>query len=413
MRKKFFSLFLLLLLFAASAQTVYATSNDLRRQRQEMENQRKNTQGALDSLNEDIDSLSGEKEDIDAQISALTSKIAEIMASISVMEEEIAETEVRIDKAQKDYDAAKAKEEAQYVAMKKRIQYLYEKGQDSYLRIFLEAKSWGDMLNKAEYVQQIYSYDRKMLEDYAATVQEVADLRDALEEEKSELEAAQYELEEEKAVLQVSLDEQKELAADYEVQLARAQQEAAVYKAKIKQQNAQIQQLAAAEDAKRKEEEAKRREEEERRKREQAGQQGNSSQGGSSGGSTGGGSKTVPPKIGSGSGSDIATYACQFVGNPYVPGGTSLTNGADCSGFTQAVYKIYGYNLPRSSSSQRTAGREVSYEEAQPGDLICYAGHVAIYLGNGRIVHASSVRTGIKYGNATYKTILSVRRIVN
>ncbi len=413
MRKKFFSLFLLLLLLAASAQTVYATSNDLRRQRQEMENQRKNTQGALDSLNEDIDSLSGEKEDIDAQISALTSKIAEIMASISVMEEEIAETEVRIDKAQKDYDAAKAKEEAQYMAMKKRIQYLYEKGQDSYLRIFLEAKSWGDMLNKAEYVQQIYSYDRKMLEDYAATVQEVADLRDALEEEKSELEAAQYELEEERAVLQVSLDEQKELAADYEVQLARAQQEAAVYKAKIKQQNAQIQQLAAAEDAKRKEEEAKRREEEERRKREQAGQQGNSSQGGSSGESTGGGSKTVPPKIGSGSGSDIATYACQFVGNPYVPGGTSLTNGADCSGFTQAVYKIYGYNLPRSSSSQRTAGREVSYEEAQPGDLICYAGHVAIYLGNGRIVHASSVRTGIKYGNATYKTILSVRRIVN
>ncbi len=413
MRKKFFSLFLLLLLLAASAQTVYATSNDLRRQRQEMENQRKNTQGALDSLNEDIDSLSGEKEDIDAQISALTSKIAEIMASISVMEEEIAETEVRIDKAQKDYDAAKAKEEAQYVAMKKRIQYLYEKGQDSYLRIFLEAKSWGDMLNKAEYVQQIYSYDRKMLEDYAATVQEVADLRDALEEEKSELEAAQYELEEERAVLQVSLDEQKELAADYEVQLARAQQEAAVYKAKIKQQNAQIQQLAAAEDAKRKEEEAKRREEEERRKREQAGQQGNGSQGGSSGGSTGGGSKTVPPKIGSGSGSDIATYACQFVGNPYVPGGTSLTNGADCSGFTQAVYKIYGYNLPRSSSSQRTAGREVSDDEAQPGDLICYAGHVAIYLGNGRIVHASSVRTGIKYGNATYKTILSVRRIVN
>ncbi len=409
MRKKFFSLFLILLLAAASAQTAYATSSsDLRRQRQEMENQRRSAQGALDSLNEDIDSLAGEKADIDEQISALTSEIAEIMASISLMEDEIAETEVRIEQAQKDYDAAKAKEEAQYVAMKKRIQYLYEKGQDSYLRIFLEAKSWGDMLNKAEYVQQIYSYDRKMLEDYAATVQEVADLKDALEEEKSELEAAQYELEEEKTVLQGALDEQKELAADYEVQLARAQQEAAVYKAKIKQQNAQIQQLAAAEDAKRKEEEAKRREEEEQRRKEQS-----AGQGGGSGGSSGGGSKTVPPKIGSGSGSDIAAYACQFVGNPYVPGGTSLTNGADCSGFTQAVYKIYGYNLPRNSSAQRTAGREVSYEEAQPGDLICYAGHVAIYLGNGRIVHASSVRTGIKYGNATYKTILSVRRIVN
>ena len=110
---------------------------------------------------------------------------------------------------------------------------------------------------------------------------------------------------------------------------------------------------------------------------------------------------------------DLVEYAKQFVGNPYVPGGTSLTNGADCSGFTQSVYRVYGYSIPRNSSSQRSAGREVSYEEAQPGDLICYAGHVAIYLGNGRIVHASSVKTGIKYGNATYKPILSVRRIVN
>ena len=109
---------------------------------------------------------------------------------------------------------------------------------------------------------------------------------------------------------------------------------------------------------------------------------------------------------------EIANYACQFVGNPYVPGGTSLTEGADCSGFTQSVYKAFGCSIPRTSSEQRSAGREVSYAEAQPGDLICYAGHVAIYLGNGRIVHASSVKTGIKYGNATYKTILSVRRIV-
>ena len=115
---------------------------------------------------------------------------------------------------------------------------------------------------------------------------------------------------------------------------------------------------------------------------------------------------------GSAKGSEIANFACQFVGNPYVPGGTSLTEGADCSGFTQSVYKAFGYSIPRTSSEQRSAGQEVSYAEAQPGDLICYAGHVAIYLGNGRIVHASSVKTGIKYGNATYKTILSVRRIV-
>ena len=417
MRKRFFSLVLIVILAFMTTETAYATSSsDYRRQRQERENERNNTQNALDSIGEDIDTLTGEKEDVDAQIAALTSEIAGIMASISLMEEEIAETEVRIDQAQKDYDAAKAKEEAQYAAMKKRIQYLYEKGQDSYLRVLLEARNWGDMLNKAEYVQQIYAYDRRMLENYAATVQEVADLREALEEQKSELEASRFELEEEQGALQESLDEQKALAADYEVQLAKAQQEAAVYKARIRQQNEEIRQLANAEEAKRKEEEAKRKEEEERKRREReaAGQQEGSGGSGSGGGQgSSGGLKTVPPKIGSGTGSDIASYACQFVGNPYVPGGTSLTDGADCSGFTQAVYRVYGYSLPRNSSAQRSAGREVSYEEAQPGDLICYAGHVAIYLGNGRIVHASSVRTGIKYGNATYKTILSVRRIVN
>lgn len=393
-------------------QTAYATSiSDLQKQRQEKENQKKGTQNQLDSVNDQINDLSGEKDDVDAQISELTGQIAEIMASVSLLEDEIADTQVQIEQAQKDYDEAKAKEEAQYHAMKKRIQYLYEKGETSYLELLMEAKSWADMLNKAEYVQEIYTYDRKMLDNYAATVQEVAQLKESLEEQKSELEASEYELEQEKDSLQVSLDEQKELAADYEVQLAKAKQEAAAYKAKIKQQNAEIQKLASQEAARKAEEEARKREEEAQKKKQNSQSAQNSSNGNCH--CFIGGAKTVPPKIGGGERSDIAQYACQFVGNPYVPGGTSLTNGADCSGFTQSVYRVYGYSIPRNSSSQRSAGREVSYEEAQPGDLICYAGHVAIYLGNGRIVHASSVKTGIKYGNATYKPILSVRRIVN
>lgn len=407
MRKKFTSLILILILALSTTHTAYATSvSDLQKQRQEKENEKKGTQGQLDSLNDQINDLSGEKEDVEAQISGLTSQIAEIMASVSLLEDEIADTEEQIKQAQKDYDAAKEKEDAQYRAMKKRIQYLYEKGETSYIELLMAAKSWSDMLNKAEYVQEIYTYDRNMLDDYAATVKQVAALKESLEEQKSELQAAEYELEQEKASLQESLDEQKAIAADYDVQLAKAKQEAAAYKAKIKQQNAEIQKLASAEQAKKAEEEAKRK---------AAEQKNNSSSQNSSGTAppSAGGSKTVPPKMGSGTGSDIAQYACQFVGNPYVPGGTSLTNGADCSGFTQSVYRVYGYSLPRNSSSQRSAGREVSYEEAQPGDLICYAGHMAIYLGNGRIVHASSVKTGIKYGYATYKPILSVRRIVN
>ena len=119
----------------------------------------------------------------------------------------------------------------------------------------------------------------------------------------------------------------------------------------------------------------------------------------------------------SGAGSAVASYATQFVGNPYVYGGTSLTNGADCSGFVQSVYANFGVSLPRTSYEQMTVGTEVSYSEAQPGDLICYGGHVAIYLGNGQIVHASNSAPypagGIKISdNAAYRTILSVRRVI-
>ena len=112
-------------------------------------------------------------------------------------------------------------------------------------------------------------------------------------------------------------------------------------------------------------------------------------------------------------GKTVASFAKRFVGNPYVWGGTNLNTGADCSGFVKSVYKAFGYNLPRSSSSQRSAGRKVSYSKKQPGDLICYNGHVAIYIGNGKIVHASSKKTGIKISpKANYRKVLSVRRIV-
>ena len=114
----------------------------------------------------------------------------------------------------------------------------------------------------------------------------------------------------------------------------------------------------------------------------------------------------------SGSGSSVVNYATQFVGNPYVWGGTSLTNGADCSGFVQSVYANFGVSLPRTSYEQQNAGTEVSYADAQPGDLICYDGHVAMYIGGGLIVHASTQRTGIKISNANYRPILAVRRVV-
>lgn len=113
-----------------------------------------------------------------------------------------------------------------------------------------------------------------------------------------------------------------------------------------------------------------------------------------------------------GSGQAVVEYASRFIGNPYVWGGTSLTHGADCSGFVQSVYKHFGIQLPRTSSQMRSAGRAVSYSSARPGDVICYNGHVGIYKGNGQIVNAINRARGIGILSATYANIITVRRLL-
>ena len=139
------------------------------------------------------------------------------------------------------------------------------------------------------------------------------------------------------------------------------------------------------------------------------------SSGSSSGSSSSSSSSSSDRSYSAPSGSNgqaVANYACQFVGNPYVYGGSSLTNGTDCSGFVMSVYAAFGVSLPHSSSAQRSVGYGVSVDEIQPGDIVCYSGHVGIYVGNNTIVHASTPSTGIKYTSpVNYRTILAVRRI--
>ena len=374
------------------------------------EKEKKEAQQKLDDAKKKAEAAEANKNAANAQVSKLTSDLTALLTDIQFLETDITNKEADIKQAEIDYEAAKKEEEKQYAAMKKRIQYMYEKGDTEYLDIFLQVKSMADLLNKAEYVESIYSYDRKMLDTYQETKQQVADNKAQLENDKAEMEVMELELQGQKSQLETTIAKKKKEVSNFDSQLAQAKNDAAAYAKTVEKKNQEIQ--------KAKEEEArKKREAEEARKKAEAEAAKKKSSATSTSKKTSANDKYTGPAAvkssgGSAEGRAVADYGLQFVGNPYVYGGTSLTNGADCSGFVQQVYKHFGYSLPRSSSEQRSAGREVSYSEAQPGDLICYAGHVAIYIGNGQIVHASTPTTGIKVGTATYRTILSVRRIV-
>lgn len=352
----------------------------------EIRKEQEETQKQLDSANESILSITEQKKGITAEINQLDDLLVEIIASVSMIEDEIEEKREQIEETKAELEIAKQKEKEQYEAMKIRLKYMYEHGgTDSYTEMLIASRGISDALNRSDYIEKVYEYDKNMLDEFVKAKEAVEKIKLQLEEEESELLTSQYELEREKEEMDALIEEKKQQQKDFETQLAKAKQEAATYKAKIKQQNAEIKKI----------------QEEEARKAAAAAASSSTSK-----------SDLIKNSTGSASGKEIANYACQFVGNPYVSGGTSLTNGADCSGFTYAVYKAFGYSLPRTSTAQRSAGKGVNYSEAQPGDIICYAGHVAIYLGGGQIVHASTPATGIKYGTATYKPILAVRRIV-
>ena len=378
-------------------------------------NKKSEAQTALDNANADIENIQSQQQALQSQIDALDADLVNIIMNLDILEGELSDKQTELDNVTAQLAQAQEDEQNQYDAMKKRIVYMYENGDDSYIEALVGATDFSDLLNRLEYAQQIYDYDRNLLTQYQETVQQVADLKSQVETEKAELEEVQQSYQEQQASYESMIAEKQSQMSDFDTQLASAQSLAAQYKATVDEQNEIIrqEQAAAAAAAAQNNNKGNNTTTANNNNGNTTGNNNGSNTGGDSttGGSTGGGGLN-PSFSTSVSGSDVVSYACQFIGNPYVWGGESLTDGADCSGFIKSVYANFGISLPHSSVALQRAGSEVSYENAQPGDIVCYAGHVAIYMGGGQIVHASSPSTGIKKGSATYRSIISVRRVL-
>lgn len=433
MKKRIVCLTLALMMCGTQVVSVSASREDDLREEQAWTSQQ------LDATYSRLDQLWAQKQQLESEIATLDANLVNVMASIQTLENDIANKEAVIEKTKVDLEKAQNAKDKQYEAMKKRIQYLYEKGgNDAWFQMMMNADNLSDLLTKAEYTQKLYEQDRKSLEKYANTITEVQKLEEQYTQEKAELETMKQEYEAESANLQYQLDVKRSNSEDCENEIAYAQQMATEYANLLVEQQAELERLEAERIAA--EEEARRQAEAEASAAAAAAAENEDEyyedydydEDGSSDysetqydeyGNVIDTDNTVDydtyesssssSSYSSGSGSSVVDFATQFVGNPYVWGGTSLTNGADCSGFVQSVYANFGVSLPRTSYEQQNAGTEVSYADAQPGDLICYGGHVAIYMGNGQIVHASNSVDGIKISNdATYRTITSVRRLV-
>lgn len=365
-------------------------------------------QNLKDKKNE-INGLKDQQQTTADDIKNKSAKLDEILAAQKKLQTDITSKQAEIEQNQKDLAAAQEKQQEQYDAMKKRIQFMYENSaEDNIWTAIIESNGITDMLNRIEYVSDVYDSDRALMDSYQAAVEQVKEIGTKLDNDMNELTAMQDDYEKQQADVEaaiVALENQKE---QYASQIAQAQQQADNYQNIITAQGKIIQEQEAAAAA-----------------AAAAAARANSSSSSPSydgGGAGKGGSIASDYAAGGGknpgastgvSGSSVVSYAMQFVGNPYVWAGNSLTNGVDCSGFVHEVYAHFGISTPRYSQAFKSVGQAVSFDNIQPGDVVVYPGHVAIYAGGGVIVEAQSTKAGITANrNVQCHTILAIRRLV-
>lgn len=365
-------------------------------------------QNLKDKKNE-INGLKDQQQTTADDIKNKSAKLDEILAAQKKLQKDITSKQAEIEQNQKDLAAAQEKQQEQYDAMKKRIQFMYENSaEDNIWTAIIESNGITDMLNRIEYMSDVYDSDRALMDSYQAAVEQVKEIGTKLDKDMNELTAMQDDYEKQQADVEaaiVALENQKE---QYASQIAQAQQQADNYQNIITAQGKIIQEQEAAAAA-----------------AAAAAARANSSSSSPSydgGGAGKGGSIASDYAAGGGknpgastgvSGSSVVSYAMQFVGNPYVWGGNSLTNGVDCSGFVHEVYAHFGISTPRYSQAFKSVGQAVSFDNIQPGDVVVYPGHVAIYAGGGVIVEAQSTKAGITANRSVQcHTILAIRRLV-